>query len=172
MRKRSSIILMLALLAVSASLLLPATASAATLGVPLTGTFSNTAGTGHFVGTFNIQNFASYNGKLVAVGSVVGNLVDATGKVLGTVAQGNVALPVATPAGASCSILHLTLGPLDLNLLGLVVHLNQVVLDITAQSGPGNLLGNLLCQIANLLNGSPSLGFLVNLLNKLLLLLG
>jgi hypothetical protein len=44
----------------------------------------------------------------------------------------------------TCDILHLTLGPLDLNLLGLMVHLDRVVLDITAQSGPGQLLGNLL----------------------------
>ena len=44
-------------------------------------------------------------------------------------------------------------GPLDLNLLGLTVHLNEVVLDITAVPGAGNLLGNLLCAVANLLNG-------------------
>ena len=52
---------------------------------------------------------------------------------------------------------QLTLGPLDLNLLGLMVHLDQVVLDITAQSGAGNLLGNLLCSVANLLNGGGTL---------------
>jgi len=43
------------------------------------------------------------------------------------------------------------LGPLDLNVLGLTVHLNQVVLNITAVPGAGNLLGNLLCAAANLL---------------------
>ena len=59
------------------------------------------------------------------------------------------------------------------DLLGLQVHLNQVVLDITAQSGPGNLLGNLLCSVANLLNG-PSLlqGEVSSLLNILQQLLG
>src|SRR5207244_7525463 len=62
-------------------------------------------------------------------------------------------LPVENST-ASCAILHLELGPLNLNLLGLVVHLNRVVLDITAQSGPGNLLGNLLCNIAHLLAGA------------------
>ena len=41
---------------------------------------------------------------------------------------------------------------------GLKVHLNQVILDITAQSGPGNLLGNLLCSVANLLNGQTVVG--------------
>jgi hypothetical protein len=49
--------------------------------------------------------------------------------------------------------LHLDLGPLDLNLLGLRVQLNEVVLDITALPGPGNLLGNLLCAVAGLLDG-------------------
>jgi hypothetical protein len=68
-------------------------------------------------------------------------------------------------------ILSLTLGPLTLDLLGLVVHLNQVVLTITAQQGPGNLLGNLLCAVANLLNGGNPLGSLANLLNEILSIL-
>ncbi|HEY8626509.1 MAG TPA: hypothetical protein VIL82_10920 [Solirubrobacteraceae bacterium] len=33
-----------------------------------------------------------------------------------------------------------------------------MILDITAQSGPGNLLGNLLCSVANLLNGQTVVG--------------
>ncbi|MBO0727736.1 MAG: hypothetical protein J2P57_00670 [Acidimicrobiaceae bacterium] len=61
-------------------------------------------------------------------------------------------VPIDPPA--SCSILALTLGPLHLNLLGLVVDLNQVNLNITAVPGPGNLLGNLLCSVANLLNNT------------------
>ena len=64
------------------------------------------------------------------------------------------------------------LGPLDLDLLGLVVHLDRVVLDITAESGPGNLLGNLLCAITGLLDPAGPLGPLVNLLNQLLDILG
>ena len=43
-------------------------------------------------------------------------------------------------AGATCDILNLVLGPLDLNLLGLEVHLKKVVLDMVARSGAGNLL--------------------------------
>jgi hypothetical protein len=79
------------------------------------------------------------------------------------------AAPLLDAAG-TCDILHLTLGPLDLNLLGLVVHLDQVVLDITAQSGAGNLLGNLLCAVAGLLDGNPLgaiLAELTNLLNQI-----
>ena len=74
-------------------------------------------------------------------------------------------------ANGSCQILNLTLSPLDLNLLGLTVHLNQVVLNITAVSGNGNLLGNLLCAVAGLLNsGAPAdaLNHLATLLSQIL----
>jgi hypothetical protein len=73
-------------------------------------------------------------------------------------------------AARTCSVLHLTLGPLDLNLLGLTVHLDRVVLNIDAQSGSGNLLGNLLCSVAGLLDGGP-LSQLSGLLNRILGLL-
>jgi hypothetical protein len=65
------------------------------------------------------------------------------------------------------------LGPLDLNLLGLVVHLDRVVLTIVAVSGAGNLLGNLLCAVAGLLDGTGLLNALqiINLLNRILAVL-
>jgi hypothetical protein len=72
----------------------------------------------------------------------------------------------ANATAQTCTILDLTLGPLHLNLLGLVIDLNQVHLVITAQQGPGNLLGNLLCALANLLNPSGT-GVALNL-NRLL----
>ncbi|MCK9822301.1 hypothetical protein NOCD_02250 [Nocardioides cavernae] len=77
---------------------------------------------------------------------------------------------VAANAGA-CDILNLVLGPLDLNLLGLEIHLQRVVLDIVAVAGAGNLLGNLLCAVAGLLDGGPLaglLGQLQTLLNQIL----
>jgi Na+/H+ antiporter NhaB len=54
---------------------------------------------------------------------------------------------------AICQVLNLTLGPLDLNLLGLMVHLDTVHLTITADSN-GGILGSLLCSLAG--GGSPS----------------
>lgn len=69
-------------------------------------------------------------------------------------------------AAATCQILNLNLGPLDLNLLGLQVHLNQVVLNIVAQSGAGNLLGNLLCSVAGLLDNTSG-GVLSGLLDQI-----
>jgi hypothetical protein len=75
----------------------------------------------------------------------------------------------AVQAAAVCQILHLVLGPLDLNLLGLRIQLNRVVLDITAITGA--LLGDLLCAISGLLNGGL-LGQLRDLLNQILGRLG
>ena len=72
------------------------------------------------------------------------------------------------PEPATCPILHLELGPLDLDLLGLRVHLDRVVLDLTAVPGPGNLLGNLLCALAGLLDGVDLGGVLGNLLQQLI----
>jgi hypothetical protein len=74
----------------------------------------------------------------------------------------------AALAAPACDILNLVLGPLDLNLLGLEVHLDQVVLDIVAQSGAGNLLGNLLCAVAGLLDGGGLLSDLLGRLGDLL----
>lgn len=67
------------------------------------------------------------------------------------------ALPVQAPTalppvpGGICTVLDLVLGPLDLNLLGLMVHLGRVQLRITADPTKG-LLGSLLCSLA----GGPS----------------
>jgi hypothetical protein len=139
------------------------------LTAPITGNVTDAlGGTGAFAGTFTLTKFTSSSGQLFAVGTLTGTLTDSLGNVIGTVTQ-SITLPVSNITG-SCQILHLVLGPLDLNLLGLQVHLNQVVLDITAQSGPGNLLGNLLCGIAGLLDGSNLTG-LVNALNQIIRLL-
>jgi hypothetical protein len=111
----------------------------------VTGTLANG---GAVTGSYTITHFVNQGGRLLAVGT----LTAAAGTVIGTVTNAPVSVPVAAAAG-SCTILDLTLGPLDLNLLGLMAHLNQVHLVITAQQGPGNLLGDLLCAVANLLNG-------------------
>jgi hypothetical protein len=51
-------------------------------------------------------------------------------------------------AVATCPVLDLVVGPLDLKLLGLVVDLNRVHLVITATRGAG-ALGDLFCQLAD-----------------------
>lgn len=121
-------------------------------------------------GTATFQGVAGTVSNLKATYDAASNTTTIRGTFTDT--AGNVttfAAPLLDATG-TCDILHLTLGPLDLNLLGLVVHLDRVVLDITAQSGAGNLLGNLLCAVANLLNGNPLgtiLADLTNLLNNI-----
>ena len=122
---------------------------------------------GSLTGDFDVQRFVGQGNQLVAQGVLNGTLTEAG--LTREVSNVPVALPLAMQqARATCRILHLVLGPLDLDLLGLRVQLNRVVLDITARRGPGRLLGNLLCGIAGLLDRSPiPLGALQNRLNSL-----
>jgi len=141
------------------------------LQMPVVGT---TAAGDAFAGTFTLQRFATDSGKVVAVGTISGSVTNAAGQVVATGLR-TVSLPVAisqapapaaaaapTAAAVSCGILHLDLGPLSLDLLGLQVNLSRVVLDISAVPGAGNLLGNLLCSVANLLNDPAGLAQLLN----------
>lgn len=117
--------------------------------VPVAGT---TAGGGTFRGVVDIVNFRVIDGQLTAIGELSGRVFDAEGDFVRTITDQRVRLPIAIGARSTCDILHLKLGPLDLDLLGLKIHLDRIVLDITAEAGPGNLLGNLLCAIAHLLD--------------------
>jgi hypothetical protein len=125
-----------------------------------------------FTGTYTIQRFVARGDDVFAVGTLKGKLKNRR------VRREGVRMPVSgfadgTAAQSSqlvCRILTLTLGPLDLNLLGLRVQLNQINLRITAIPG-GGLLGDLLCGIANLLNPPAVLGNdLAAVLNSLLAL--
>jgi hypothetical protein len=55
---------------------------------------------------------------------------------------------VTSSAVVPCPVLNLVLGPLHLDLLGLVVDLNQVTLTITATPG-GGALGDLFCSLSH-----------------------
>jgi hypothetical protein len=127
-------------------------------------------------GTFTPLRVARRHGDLMVKGVVQGVVREASGgKSTFTAIR---SLPIRSVDGqqvgrgdaeaavsgrAACDILHLVLGPLDLDLLGLQIHLNRVVLDIIAVTGAGNLLGNLLCAITGLLDGTPGAGLLAQL---------
>src|SRR5215210_3574370 len=141
-------------------------APAANVNVPVTGTVTNDAGTavGTFTGDYTINRVIRHGRKFLAVGTVTGVVTNTATGATRTVNR-DVKVPLKAVSGgagtgnanaiapqATCEILDLVLGPLDLDLLGLVVHLDTVHLNITAQQGPGNLLGNLLCGLTNALN--------------------
>ena len=132
-------------------------------------------------GAFTPTRFVERDGVLWAKGFLQGKIHHDNGTV--TKFSGIKKMPVkkingqsATDArtsgrAAACDILNLVLGPLDLNVLGLEVHLQRVVLDVVAVAGAGQLLGNLLCAVAGLLDGGPLaglLGQLSTLLNQIL----
>jgi hypothetical protein len=127
-----------------------------------------------FKGTYAIDRFVAMGDKVVAVGTLQGRLKGRK------VTRRNVAMPAqltgdsaGRAAQVTCPVLHLVLGPVNLNLLGLKVTLggglqaNQpIVLDITAQQG-GGLLGDLLCGVTNLLNQNGLLSQLNSQLQNL-----
>jgi hypothetical protein len=170
-----------ALLVCAVSLGAAGTASAAQqpATTPLTKKVAVT-GTKGFTGTYTIDRFTSRNGKLVAVGTLKGKMRK-KGATL-RVTRKNVVMPAAatgagpaTPAKAAqvppipgaCQVLNLVLGPINLNLLGLVVRTNQINVRIDAVPGAGNLLGNLLCAITGILNPTGALGQLTGAINNL-----
>jgi len=140
-----------------------------------------TSGGGVLSGNFTPIRAVQRDGVLAMKGFLEGVITDSAGKK--TKFSGIQTIPVkkingtrltdarAVNRAAACDILNLVLGPLDLNILGLRVQLNQVVLDITAVPGAGNLLGNLLCAVAGLLDGGPLGGLLGGLLGQLQTLL-
>jgi len=102
---------------------------------------------------------------------ITGLLNGALGQLTAPTSLAGVTTTAATAAAPAVNILHLSLGPVDLNLLGLTVGLDNcangpVTVDITAQPGPGNLLGNLLGGLSHVLDSNASQqGVLSNLFN-------
>ena len=129
-------------------------------------------------GAFVPLKFGKRDGKVVVRGLVQGVVHEANGdrttfsklKTVRVKSINGTPARAGSSARAACDILNLVLAPLDLDLLGLKVHLDRVVLEVVAESGAGKLLGNLLCAVTGLLDGGLGgvLGRLANLLNRIL----
>src|ERR1051325_4943640 len=98
------------------ALVAPSVASAQARQSPLTVPVTGTGGGAVFNGTFQLQRFAVDQGQLVATGILSGVVTTASGT--STSVLRTVTVPAAVTQ-ATCSILNLDLGPLNLNLLGL-----------------------------------------------------
>ena len=101
----------------------------------------------HIVPT--ITSVALVNGQLVATGTATATIHGQTTTVPFSAPIDITAVP--NPPPGTCPVLDLRLGPINLNLLGLVVQTSPICLTITATQG-GGLLGDLLCQLGGLLN--------------------
>jgi hypothetical protein len=124
-------------------------------------------------GTIDGQT-ASFVGRIVDFDVTrVGDEVLASGRLVGTVTQNGVtqqinqvfnSIPInildellrlidLNQEQQSCQILFLEIGPIFLDLLGLIVEVpNPIVVEVRAEPGPGQLLGNLLCAILGILD--------------------
>jgi hypothetical protein len=127
-----------------------------------------------FTGLLTITELNLVDGALVASGTLTGDVTDALGNLLGTVnvTFTDIVAALLTSGSGACDILFLELGPIDLNLLGLQLDVSQITIDLTAQTGPGKLLGNLLCAVAHLLDGPGAIAGLLNLLDQINSILG
>jgi hypothetical protein len=122
---------------------------------------------GTFTGTLTTTSFTLVNGVINAVGTITGTLSDTSGNVIQTITNQPITIPLIGFTG-TCTILTLHTGAINLSVLGLNVSLSPIDLVITATAAPGNLLGNLLCAVARLLDSNGSLTAVTNLLNQIL----
>jgi hypothetical protein len=128
---------------------------------------------GTFEGLLSITGFAFQDGQLLVSGVLEGTATQ--DGIVTEITQTFTDIAVSLFGGGQrgrCDILFLDLGPLFLDLLGLEVDLSQIILDIDAVRGPGNLLGNLLCALVGLLDAGGPLAGITNLLNNINRLLG
>src|SRR4029078_13167626 len=105
--------------------------------------------------TYKIGKFAKRGKRLVAIGQVVAQFTPPTANPAGlkpaTVSQPFTATATTlrrfAAANRICPVLNLSLQQLNLDLLGLIVHLAPVHLTITANSR-GGVLGSLFCSLS------------------------
>jgi hypothetical protein len=159
--------------------------------VPVAGTL---AGGGTFTGTFTATKLSvdPVTRQLTMSGVLNGTATTAAGVVevveqafsapmsLSRTAGGSATQIGSAPLGSTqvrpvaqtvCDILFLDLGPLHLDLLGLTIDLAEVILDLNAVTGGGNLLGNLLCALLGLLDPVAviaALSQIIDMINQLL----
>jgi len=148
------------------------------LTVPIAGT---THGNGAFSGTLAITDVVAQGADVFVEGIVTGTVTQSNKQPLGTILNVPVRLPLSgnwhqvaglSPgpqpqivlAQATCGVLHLSIGAVDLTVLGVVVTTSPITLDVSGDSaGP---LGSLVCTILNLVTT------VTGLLNALTSLLG
>jgi len=132
-----------------------------------------TSAAGTFTGTFSVNRFEVRDKGVVAIGVVRGSIAGTRSALVGEVAAPvTVGDPSARPAvsgaavaqqQATCQVLHLEIGAINLNVQGLTVATQPISIDLSGDSAAP--LGNLVCTIQSTLNNVVGL---VDLLNQLL----
>ena len=122
-------------------------------GDPFTGLSASGASPdgAEFVGTIDIQAFEARDGRLVAVGTLSGQVT----RVVGTVAEPIAtldAVPLEVPVGsvaATCDRLRVAFGPVPLDLHAPMVQVAPIRIDGVEQPGDGVMTESRLCALAD-----------------------
>ena len=118
-----------------------------------------------FSGLLDIEGFDVIDGQIMAIGRLIGSLLDSNGNPVEQVQQ--VVELLVTDIQGTCESLSLQLGPI-LDALGLILEMSPI--PILLPSEGGDPISELLCTIAGslpVLEGSD-LGGIVELLNQIL----
>ena len=120
--------------------------------VALTGTITD--GSGSVSGTFSIGAVRDEGGTLMAVGTFSSRVRhgDQETSGLSTISIPVVPAAITSNGGRTCGGLRLRLLPTEISLLGVTVRLDPALIDIV--SAPANLVGNLPCRAAGLLQAT------------------
>jgi hypothetical protein len=134
-------------------------------GEPVVGTIPN--------GSFTVTEFRASGGALQVTGTLTATCTadDATGPTFTQEITTTVTVAVTRAPGASRT-LRLLIGAIEIDRRGLVVHTGEVVVAVTAESGSGHLLGNLLWAVGNSLSSDAPATHVADLLNQFLTISG
>src|SRR4051794_30410145 len=124
-------------------------------GVAVVGSSSDGA---EFLGTMDIQDFETRDGRLIALGTLAGQVTRTNGRVVDPVVELN-AVPVDVPVGAvvaRCDRLSLTFGPAPLELQAPVVQVTPIRIDGADQPVNGAMTAAQLCTLADQFRGVPA----------------
>jgi hypothetical protein len=120
---------------------------------PITVTVSAQPGSGELLGNLLTvaAGLVNLQGVNNALNNVLGNVVTLLNSASLAVNAGTTG-PLSTAAVATTPVLDLFVAPVHLNLLGALVDTSPIHLTLTAHSGPGLVLGNVVTDLANLFN--------------------
>jgi hypothetical protein len=110
--------------------------------LPVAGTFGSPSGSGGtFVGHYRLERCTSQFGQLAVAGVFTGELVDSRGARLGVGARRTT---VACHARRTHDGIEVQVGPVDVNLLGLLVTVGEFSVDVrrsACEAAVGDVLG-------------------------------
>lgn len=145
-RTKLSLLVALAAIAVGVLTIAPPVAAAPATGALTVPATCTDPATGDPVScTLQLVGFTGQNGTVQAILLLTNNVTGQTQRIVADLVAGT------QQQGGTCTILDLTIQPIDLDLLGLHLHTDTIHLKLTAQRG--TLLGNLLC---GLFFGNPT----------------